>query len=146
MNYAISRLALTSLFLFAAMALLRPHAHASPRTTGQLAHQSGRTFTSEAAPVVHQRDAVLARLADSRLPECAVDRPGEHVELLERWAGLILSLRRDGLPAKIFIPGSRNGNPVYTANGGDGTVESVVSQGEARTGILEASQARQKYR
>src|SRR6266478_5595666 len=143
MKYQLAGLTLTSLFLFAAMALLRPHAQASPRTPG-----AARTpvvvelFTSEGCSSCPPADALLARLAEEPLAgNVQLIALEEHVDYWNDlgWADPFSS--RDWTSRQNVYSGALgNGNPYTPQMVVDGTVEFVGSHGrKARQAILEAA-------
>ena len=143
MKYQLAGLTFTSLFLFSAMALIRPHAQASPRTPG-----AARTpvvvelFTSEGCSSCPPADALLARLAEEPLAgNVQLIALEEHVDYWNDlgWADPFSS--RDWTSRQNVYSGALgNGNPYTPQMVVDGTVEFVGSHGQkARQAILEAA-------
>jgi len=135
MKYQLAGLTLTSLSLFAALALIRPHAQEFPRTPGDCPHTgSGRAvYIRGAALAVLPRMLCWRGLAEEPLDgECAVDRPGGARPITGTIGLGGSSLRETGHPAKCLFRGTRNANP-YTPQmvvGRDG--EFVGSHGRRR--------------
>jgi hypothetical protein len=143
MKYQSADLTLASFSLFAVLALIRPHAPASPRTPG-----TARTpvvvelFTSEGCSSCPPADALLARLAeepfDGTVQLIALE---EHVDYWNDlgWADPFSS--RDWTSRQNVYSGALgNGNPYTPQMVVDGTVEFVGSHSQkARQAIVEAA-------
>jgi hypothetical protein len=136
-------LTLASLSLFGAMALIRPHAQASPRAPG-----AARTpvvvelFTSEGCSSCPPADALLARLAEEPLDgNVQLIALEEHVDYWDDlgWADPFSS--RDWTSRQNVYSGALgNGNPYTPQMVVDGAVEFVGSHRQkARQAILEAA-------
>jgi len=143
MKYQLAGLALTSLSLFAALALIRPHAQESSRTPG-----TARTpvvvelFTSEGCSSCPPADALLARLAEEPLDgNVQLIALEEHVDYWNDlgWADPFSS-RDWTFRQNVYSGVLGNGNPYTPQMVVDGTVEFVGSHGQkARQAILEAA-------
>src|SRR6195256_1535788 len=143
MKYQLAGLTLTSLSLFAALALIRPHAQESSRTPG-----TARTavvvelFTSEGCSSCPPADALLARLAEEPLDgNVQLIALEEHVDYWNDlgWADPFSS--RDWTSRQYVYAGVlRNGNPYTPQMVVDGAAEFVGSRREqARQAIDEAA-------
>ena len=143
MKYQLAGLTLTSFSLFAAMALIRPHAPAPSRTPG-----TARTpvvvelFTSEGCSSCPPADALLARLAEEPLDgNVQLIALEEHVDYWNDlgWADPFSS--RDWTSRQYVYSGALgNGNPYTPQMVVDGTVEFVGSHTQkARETILKAA-------
>jgi len=143
MKHKLAGLTFISLSLFAAMALIRPPSHASPRTPGM-----ARTpvvvelFTSEGCSSCPPADALLARLAEEQLAgNLQLIALEEHVDYWNSlgWADPFSS--RDWTSRQSVYSGVLgNGNPYTPQMVVDGRVEFVGSHSQkARQAILEAA-------
>jgi len=143
MKYQLAGLALTSLSLFAALALIRPPAQESSRTPG-----TARTpvvvelFTSEGCSSCPPADALLARLAEEPLDgNVQLIALEEHVDYWNDlgWADPFSS-RDWTFRQNVYSGVLGNGNPYTPQMVVDGTVEFVGSHGQkARQAILKAA-------
>ncbi len=143
MKYQLAGLALTSLSLFAALALIRPPAQESSRTPG-----TARTpvvvelFTSEGCSSCPPADALLARLTEEPLDgNVQLIALEEHVDYWNDlgWADPFSS-RDWTFRQNVYSGVLGNGNPYTPQMVVDGTVEFVGSHGQkARQAILEAA-------
>src|SRR6266404_5979592 len=143
MKYQLAGLTLTSLFLFAAMALLRPHAQASPRTPGTARIPVVvELFTSEGCSSCPPADALLARLAEEPLDgNVQLIALEEHVDYWNDlgWADPFSS-RDWTFRQNVYSGALGNGNPYTPQMVVDGAVEFVGSHGQkARQAILVAA-------
>ena len=137
-------LTLASLSLFGAMALIRPHAQASPRAPGAAPRTPVvvELFTSEGCSSCPPADALLARLAEELLDgNVQLIALEEHVDYWNDlgWADPFSS--RDWTSRQNVYSGALgNGNPYTPQMVVDGAVEFVGSHRQkARQAILEAA-------
>jgi len=143
MKYQLAGLTFTSLLLFAAMALIRPPAQASPRTPG-----AARTpvvvelFTSEGCSSCPPADALLARLAEEPLAgNVQLIALEEHVDYWNDLGWTDPFSSRDWTSRQYVYSGVLgNRNPYTPQMVVDGTVEFVGSHTQqARESILKAA-------
>jgi len=143
MKHKLAGLTLTSLSLFAAMALIRPSSKASPRTPGMArAPVVVELFTSEGCSSCPPADALLARLAEEQLAgNLKLIALEEHVDYWNNLGWMDPFSSRDWTSRQYVYAGVLgNVNPYTPQMVIDGRVEFVGSNTQkVRQAILEAA-------